>query len=68
VVNIFRAGSSCQADPEAEEEYVATSSVNPEIWSVRLILSHPAQLQLKRGRVKGVSDVPGHLACISGEA
>lgn len=68
MVNIFRAGLSHQADPQAEEEYVATSSVNPEIWSVRLVLSYPAQLQLKRGRVKGVSEVPGHPACISGAA
>lgn len=59
MVNIFRAGSSRQADPPAEEEYVAISSVNAEIWSVRLVLSYPAQLQLKRGRVKGVSEVPG---------
>lgn len=66
MVNIFRAGSPRQADLQAEEKYVTTSSVNPEIWSVRLVLRYPAQLQLKRGRVKGVSEVPVRPACISG--
>lgn len=68
MVNTLRGGSPCQADPQAEEEYIAISSVDPEIWSVRLVLAYPAQLQLKGGRVEGVSDVPGHPACISGAA
>lgn len=68
MVNIFRAGSPHQADSQAEAEYIATSSVNPEIRSVRLFLSYPAQLQLKHVRVPGVSEVPGHPTYMSGAA
>lgn len=54
MVNIFRAVSSHRADSHKEEEYVAISSMNPEIRSERLVLSYSAQLQLKWGSQRGV--------------